>query len=99
MNFYTRLIEGLARGETVHCRPHGNSMLPKIRSGQLLTIVPVSANNPVEVGSIVLCRVKGSCMVHLVTAMRGATFQISNNHGHVNGWTATIYGVVTGVED
>ena len=52
---------------------------------------------------MVLCQVRGKQWLHLVTGMRndGKSYQISNNKGHVNGWTTRdkIYGVVTKVED
>jgi len=97
MNWATIHIEKLERGETVSFRPHGNSMKGKINSGQLVTVAPANCND-VEVGDIVLCKVKGSTFVHLVSAKQGDRVQISNNKGHVNGWTRTVYGKVTKVE-
>ena len=56
----------------------------------------------VKVGDAVFCKVKGNMVTHLVTALQGGVdnrrIQISNNHGHVNGWTTTIYGRVTEIE-
>lgn len=79
-------IERLKNGETVSFRPKGNSMSPKIESGELVTCVPVSefSISPKE-GDIVLCSVKGRHYLHLVTAIKGDQFQISNNKGFVNG--------------
>jgi hypothetical protein len=93
-------IEKLQQGETVKFRPRGNSMAPKIKSGQLVTVEPVKG---VREGDVVLCQVKGKQWLHLVTAIMFGQdrIQISNNKGHVNGWTTRdkIYGVVTSVED
>jgi phage repressor protein C with HTH and peptisase S24 domain len=72
---------------------HGSSMTPKIRSGDTVTVEPVDSAT-VKRGDIVLAKVKGSLYLHLVTATESDRVQISNNHGHVNGWTsrAQIYG-------
>ena len=92
-----REIEQLQAGITVGFRPVGNSMVPRIKSGQLVTFSPDISN--VEVGDIVLCKVNGNIMCHLVSAIQGGRYQISNNKGHVNGWTKKIYGKVVSVED
>lgn len=92
------LIERLARGETIKYRERGNSMLPIIESGALLTAVPVKVED-LNIGDVCFCRVKGRLMTHLVTAKndkRGV--QISNNHGYVNGWTKTVFGKVVKIE-
>jgi SOS-response transcriptional repressor LexA len=90
----------LAEGQTVRFRPHGNSMVPLIMSGQLVTVSPV--NSDITVGDIVLCKVEGRQMLHKVTAIGSdGRFQIGNNHGHINGWCTLkgIFGVLTAVED
>lgn len=81
-------IEALQRGERVSFRPRGNSMTPRITSGALVTCEPVTAETTVAVGDAVLCQVAGAQYLHLVTAIDGDRYQISNNHGHVNGWTS-----------
>lgn len=93
-------IAKLRAGETVSFRPHGNSMIPKIKSGQLCTVAPIDDSHTLENGDIVLCKVKGSQYVHLITAIRDGQFQISNNKGHVNGWITAnaIYGKLVKVE-
>lgn len=90
-------IDKLLAGSQVSFRPVGNSMSPKIKSGQLVTFSPDVSQ--VDVGDIVLCKVNGNIMVHLVSAIQGERYQISNNRGHVNGWTKKIYGKVIRVED
>ncbi|WP_441289885.1 hypothetical protein ACSRUE_04160 [Sorangium sp. KYC3313] len=74
-------------------------MTPRIRSGQLCTVEPVDPAT-VEVGDIVLCKVRGAEYLHLVKAIRDGRFQIANNHGHVNGWIspAAIFGKLARVD-
>jgi len=94
----THWIEKLKRGETITLNPRGNSMTPKIYSGQQVTVAPLKPEDRVELGDIVMCRVHGMDYLHLVTSISGnqETFQISNNHGHCNGTTTRnkIYGKV-----
>ena len=95
-------IEDLKAGKTASLRCHGNSMRPRILSGARVTLEPCTAEEA-QVGDAVLCRVRGNIYVHLVTALKGGAgnrqAQISNNHGHVNGWTKAVYGRVIGVEN
>ena len=94
-------IARLRAGETVSFREGGNSMTPRIKSRQKCTYSPVAAPDDVKVGDAVFCKVGGSYFTHLITAIRGDQYQISNNHGHVNGWTTLnhIYGKVINIED
>lgn len=85
MGWATPYIAALQRGETVSFRPTGHSMKGKIASGQLCTVEPLG-DHALEVGDIVLCKVRGNQYLHLVKAIRGKQFQIGNNRGHVNGW-------------
>lgn len=78
-------------------RPQGNSMTPRIKSGQLCTVEPANFDQ-VNVGDIVLCKVRRSVFLHLVSAKRDRQLQISNNHGFVNGWTTTLYGRLVQVD-
>lgn len=96
----TQYIELLKQGQTVKFRPHGNSMQPRIESGQLVTVEPVNGR-VINVGDVVLCKVDGRQWLHLVTAIGSdGRYQISNNKGHVNGWctASNIFGVVVEVE-
>ena len=94
-------IARLRAGETVSFRETGNSMVPRIRSRQKCTYAPVASPADVNVGDAVFCKVAGNYFTHLVTAIKGTQYQISNNHGHVNGWTTLdkIFGRVIAVED
>jgi exosome complex RNA-binding protein Rrp4 len=86
------IVERLQSGESVEYKPHGNSMTPRLESGQLVKVDPVKIED-VCVGDVVYCKVKGRTMLHLVTAVgQDGRVQISNNHGWVNGWTRIVYG-------
>jgi hypothetical protein len=90
----------VAAGGTVDFRPRGTSMIPLVRSGDLVTVAPVVPAK-VEPGDIVLVRVAGTTYLHLISAVdheRGRV-QISNNRGRVNGWTghARVYGICLSV--
>mgnify|MGYP000908879142 FL=1 len=73
-------------------------MTPRFKSGDLITLVPITEDP--KVGDAVFCKVRGTIFTHLVTAIQGSKFQISNNHGHVNGWISmnAIYGKAVAVE-
>lgn len=100
MGWASQHIAALQEGKTVTFRPQGSSMTPRIRSGQLCTVEPISPDAPVEVGDVVLCRVNGSQYLHLVTAKDGDRVRISNNRGHHNGWCGpqAVYGRLVKVE-
>ncbi|WP_433833106.1 hypothetical protein ACQP2E_17945 [Actinoplanes sp. CA-015351] len=91
----------VAAGEIVQFRPRGSSMVPLIRSRQLVTVSPVDAAT-LKVGDIVLARVAGTTYLHLVSAVDHPSkrVQISNNRGRINGWTGytRVYGRCTAVE-
>ncbi len=80
-------------------RPHGNSMTGRINSGDLCTVTPIVPGTVLATGDVVLCKVRGTVYLHLISAVRGNQFQISNNHGYVNGWTTIkqIYGKLVNV--
>lgn len=94
-------IARLRAGETVSFREGGNSMTPRIKHRQKCTYAPVRSAADVKAGDAVFCKVGRSYFTHLVTAVKGEQYQISNNHGHVNGWISigSIYGRVIAVED
>lgn len=100
MGWATPYIARLRVGETVRFRPRGNSMSPKIESGQLCTVAPVDVAVLV-VGDIVLCKVGGQQYLHLIKALQPGRFQIGNNRGFINGWIgpSAIYGRLVSVED
>ena len=94
---YLRLKDELEQVEQGRMKVFGNSMLPIIKSGALLTF---QRANQYEIGDIVFCKVKGRFIdAHKVIKKdlnRG--YLIANNHGFENGWTKTIYGKVIKIE-
>ena len=89
----------VARGEKVRFRPTGSSMVPLIRSRQLVTVVPFDTAK-LEVDDIVLVRVAGTIYLHRVTAIAGQRVQIGNNRGRINGWTTRdrVFGLCVDVD-
>jgi len=91
---YKTKEQRLKDGETFISREPGNSMTPRLKSRQPVTLAPITWDK-VSVGSIVYCKIRGKCYTHLVKAIdqkRGVL--IGNNHGYDNGWTKKVYGVV-----
>jgi hypothetical protein len=101
MGMLDAMAARVAAGAAVEFRPSGSSMVPLIRSRQLVSVAPVDPAG-VEVGDIVLARVAGAVYLHLVSAVdhSAGRVQISNNRGRVNGWTthARVFGICTSVD-
>ena len=81
---WRQLMDG---AEKITIRPRGHSMEPLIMDRQEVTITRLGST-VLKKGDIVLARVRGHVYLHKITAIDGNRIQISNNHGHVNGWTA-----------
>lgn len=77
-------------GETVTIKPHGNSMMPRIKSGQAVVVAPI--DGPLKKGDVVLCKVKGNTYLHLVKQVGEDAVLIGNNKGRINGWTKQVFG-------
>lgn len=93
------------KGEVViHC--NGNSMRPIIAPKEAIHLKRVN-HSLIRVGDAVFCRINGGLQVHKVSAIQNEhdydkrRFQISNNHGHVNGWIGghAIFGLAVKIED
>ena len=99
MGWATEHIQKLLNNEVVSFRPRGNSMKPRIESGQLCTVTPIDGT--LKAGDIVLCKVAGKQFLHLIKAVQGERYQIGNNKGHINGWVGhnAIYGKLVKVDD
>ena len=94
IHYKQKLLED---GKTFETSEKGNSMIPLIKSGQKHVLTPIQLKD-VIVGDIVFAKVKGSYFTHLVTAIDAKKgIQISNNHGHVNGWTKAVFGKVINI--
>lgn len=94
-------VAKLLEGDAVQFRPKGHSMVPRIKSNQLVTVMPVNkVISNLEVDDIVLCRVHGKTYLHIIKAIgNDGSYLIGNNRGGINGWTRTIYGKCIKVED
>jgi phage repressor protein C with HTH and peptisase S24 domain len=97
MNKYERLKKELDEVGTGKMKCFGNSMTPLLENGGLLTFKKCE---DYDVGDIVFCKVKGRYIdAHKITKKNPVKgYLISNNHGHDNGWTKTIYGKMINVE-
>jgi len=92
-------LERLQNGETFETKEFGNSMYPKIKSGQPHIVQPAKWES-VNVDDIVYCKVNGRFFTHLVKAkdmQKGVL--IGNNKGGINGWTKQVFGKVIEVLD
>jgi hypothetical protein len=69
--------------------------IEKLTRGETVQFRPRGNDKTPQVGDIVLCRVNGTQYLHLVKAVSGERFQIGNNRGRINGWTArrNIFGI------
>ncbi len=98
-NFVLKTL--LEKGE-VTWKPHGNSMTPRMESGDQVRVKQVDPHI-LKVGDIVYAKVKGSYYLHLLSAIDESQdrYQISNNHGHVNGRVTAdkVYGVCVQVKE
>ena len=62
------IAERLQHGETVSFRPRGQSMIPYIRSGNLVTVRPVDEGEVLLKGMTVLAKVRGNYYLHFIRA-------------------------------
>ena len=94
MTRYDRAIKELELNGITEMKVFGNSMMPIIKSGSRLTFEKLDSYT---VGDIVFCKVRGNYIdAHKITKIsENRGYMISNNKGHDNGWTKTIYGKVT----
>ena len=87
-------IQELDAGREVIVKPRGNSMQPKVESGAEVTLTPIDDPDTLTRGDVVLVHVGRDVYLHLISAVNKDRVQISNNHGHVNGWVSkdAVYG-------
>ena len=93
MNKFERLKQELEDEGHGKMKAFGNSMLPILKSGSLLSFEKAG---DYKIGDIVFCKVKGRYIdAHkIVKTDNNKGFLIANNHGYENGWTKIIYGRV-----
>jgi phage repressor protein C with HTH and peptisase S24 domain len=97
MTKYERLVESLNSTGKGQMKAFGNSMLPLIKSGSLLSY---EKQDSYDVGDIVMCKVRGRWIdAHKVVAIGpDGQYLIANNRGHQNGWTRQVFGKVVAQE-
>lgn len=66
----------------------GSSMRPIINNGDTVTVASIKSATKIGVGDVVLAKLGNAFYLHKVSAVENDRFQISNNRGHVNGWTS-----------
>ena len=89
--------EHLRNGDTCKVVGFGQSITPILKSGQPVICKPVTEDTELKKNDIVLCKVKGNYYLHKISAIKNSvSYQISNNHGHVNGTItkSNIFGIV-----
>ena len=98
MSQFTFAIQKLRKGERVTIYPKGNSMEPRIKSGQQVTVRPVNSKTIIRKDDVVLRTVNGKDYLHLVIGfdLKSGRFRIGNNKGGVNGWIprSKIWGII-----
>lgn len=93
------LAAKLQAGETVTYVEHGSSMMPKMRDGVKVTVIPCKLED-LKVGDVAFCKVGRAHYLHYVKAIgQDGRLQIGNAHGHVNGWTRRVYGKLAAYEN
>jgi hypothetical protein len=60
-------------------------MTGKVNHGAKVTLAPCDAVD-LEPGYVVLVRVRGNILLHLIKACRDGQYLIGNNRGGINGW-------------
>lgn len=102
MGWADQFIKVLNDKGQVIFNPKGNSMQPKIESGDEVTVKAINAMK-FKVGDIVLCKVQGKQYLHLISAIDeyNDRYQISNNKNYQNGWigASAIYGICVKIKD
>jgi phage repressor protein C with HTH and peptisase S24 domain len=85
MSWAKHAIKELKEGREVTIKPRGYSMEPRIKNGQIVTVMPCEPRD-IKSDDVVLVTVRGRDFLHLVKAVDGKRFLIGNMKGHVNGW-------------
>lgn len=79
-------IKRLKAGETVTFRPRGGSMEPLVLDNQEVTVKPLTKDDVLVPGDIVLCKVERHSYLHLIKRCEHKLCLIGNNKGRINGW-------------
>ena len=64
----------------------GQSMTPILKSGQPVLVVPIDDSISFNKNDIVFVKISGHYYLYKISAIKNSvSYQISNNHGHING--------------
>jgi hypothetical protein len=92
VNKYKMLLEELETVGSGSMKCFGNSMLPILSNP---SVCFYEVRDQYNIDDIVFSKVNGRYIdAHKITAVDGDRYLISNNKGHNNGWTRTVYGKV-----
>ncbi len=96
-----RISQGMEQpkeGRTVTIRPRGQSMAGKVNDGDIVVLEPVD-NRQLQVGDVVLAKVRRKVYLHLIKAIQDDRYLIGNNRGGTNGWVTaeSVFGIATSV--
>jgi hypothetical protein len=74
-------------------------MTGKVNDGARVTLAPCDPAD-LEIGDVVLVKVRGNIFLHLIKACRDGQYLIGNNRGGINGWVTAkaIYGKAVEIE-
>ena len=89
------IIQKLNESEEVLTKITTNSLEPRIRANQKISIVPISGWGSAEEGDAVICKINKSYVYGIIgkkNVARGA--QILNGANFVLGWTKYVYGKI-----
>lgn len=97
MTKYQRLLDDLAQTGIGRMKVFGHSMMPKIKSGSVLTF---QKQDTYRVVDVVFSKIRGNFIdAHQITKIDSqGRYLISNNKGHDNGWTTLVFGKVIAIE-
>jgi hypothetical protein len=90
MNKYERILKELETTNTAQMKVFGNSMLPRIKSGSVLTF---KKQDSYEINDVVLSKVRGRWIdAHKIFAKDVSKgYLIGNNRNFQNGWTHNVF--------
>ena len=78
--------EHLKNGEECIVAGFGQSMTPILKSGQPVRVVHIDNSINLNKNDIVFVKISGHYYLHKISAIKnGVSYQISNNHWHING--------------
>ena len=87
--------EHLKNGEECIVVGFGQSITPILKSWQPVRVVPI--DDSISLNDIVFVKISGHYYLHKISAIKNCvSYQILNNHGHINDWVSrnSIYGKV-----